>query len=1229
MAETIELKVLLNDSDAVAKLNALSDKTGKLDGKTVKIKLQAEGLDKMSQSVVNALKGLGKLQAQNVKLAAANAKMTASQNQLAIAQQKTAQAASRAAAQLSREQQEFYKTERASKLAAAGVGQFYGELNKGAGKGLNVLGQIGNRIQYIIANAAISIPIQGMREALSTMKEVDKELTNIQKVTDMGDGEIAALGKGAYKTASQYGVRANEYLQNIGTFSKAGYKEAAQGLGELAVKTQLVGDVSAETASQFLLSTDAAYKYKGSVTALSGVLDKANAVENNYATSIEKIAEGMPIVANVAATAGMSVNETIAMLGTITAVTQESGTKAATAARALILNIMGDTTTEIEEGVSLTAEQVDSLSGILWKYSADAMKAAQATGSIVNPMEAIAGLAKASQEGLLTEAELATIASSIGGKLRTNQLLALINNFGMFTEMLETMQGAAGSADKEVGAMLGSWESKSNILKNSWTELVSNLIETDTIKSGLDGLTGLVQGLDSEVGRTVITVGALTAAMALLGNGGAEAVNAVATGVKALATGTMSIGGWVAVASAAILGLVAVADALTLSYEEASEKRKELESEFENDFGQGSEYDQLINKAGELTKIEERRLEVLKQQRAERDRELQDAKDAEYQAWQNEYGTGKTVEFWYETDASQGLATASKDYVDLYNFSNQLSKLNEQRDSQEIGQAEYADAIGKLVAEYSELVEKAREYRDEGREVSEAQNSLIESFDLLTDASASSGDELVSYGYAMMSQFMAMGMTATEAADAAAKAIQAFGESSEDVPEETETEVKADTGDAEKKIRDFIALVKNIPDSKAVKVSVRAGEKIQASATGTKNAPGGPTLVNERGPELISANGLAYIAGGGAPTVTNLPRGAIVLNAQETRRAMGSLRSVGPMRAYAAGAGFAAEKDAAARRFQAQIGIGSSSVGAVDALWNRFVSKPVPTGESSGITSGGGSGGYGGGGGGGPAGPDFKTLENELDELLDNLDLQIKLAKNQNDTAKELSLQATAAEKIKELVEKYQAAGYSATSNEVLKLLNRGYGYSDDIMGKLVAAIEDAANATGKANALEERRLKVEEANTALSNAQKQRTVRVFNSETGQWEWIADQSKVKAAQDSLKNAQESYKKEQQNQLIDALKNANLGDLDDLILGEGILANLNDNPELLSAFANALGAVSGAADRTAGAKGESIFKSSDSHDTIYEFPGGITLTEEQAKTTTLKQLADQLRVLKLA
>lgn len=77
-------------------------------------------------------------------------------------------------------------------------------------------------------------------------------------------------------------------------------------------------------------------------------------------------------------------------------------------------------------------------------------------------------------------------------------------------------------------------------------------------------------------------------------------------------------------------------------------------------------------------------------------------------------------------------------------------------------------------------------------------------------------------------------------------------------------------------------------------------------ASGTTNAPGGPTLVNERGPELISENGRAYIAGGGRPTVVDLQSGAIVLNANDTRRALrgGHFKGI-PIHAAAKGIGSA------------------------------------------------------------------------------------------------------------------------------------------------------------------------------------------------------------------------------------------------------------------------------------------------------------------------------------
>lgn len=455
----------------------------------------------------------------------------------------------------------------------------------------NVLGDsLGNIVKKIVAwqviNASVATVIRSFKEAVQTMKEVDTELTAIQKVTNNTDAEMEKLSQHAYEVASQYGVAVTDYLESTGTFAKAGYKELSEDMAELATKTQLVGDVNAETANQFLLAADAAFKMKGNVTELSTVLDKANVIENNYATSIEKISEGFPIVANVASMANMSIDQLMAMLGTITAVTQESGTKAATAARALILNIMGDTETELEDGVTWTKDEIESLTQVLWTYSEEAMKAAQATGTIVNPMEAVAGLAKAYKEGVLTQAELAEIESSLGGKLRTNQLDALIKNFDMYSAMLDKVKDSAGSADQEVSIMLTSWQSKANILQNTWTEFISKTIDTNWAKESLDAVTWLIEGF-GDLGTAItifggalatvkwneITTGfgtlkSVVSALPMLfskAKGGAEGFNNGMKSMNLTLTSTQLIVG----------SVVVVISALTIAYNHYKQKQEE------------------------------------------------------------------------------------------------------------------------------------------------------------------------------------------------------------------------------------------------------------------------------------------------------------------------------------------------------------------------------------------------------------------------------------------------------------------------------------------------------------------------------------------------------------------------------------------------------------------------------------------------------------------------------
>lgn len=429
---------------------------------------------------------------------------------------------------------------------------------------------------YRAVYASIRAITNGFTEALETLKAVDDELVTVRKVTGFDAAQMAGVESQAYAVASKYGASASDYVSGVAAFARAGYKDLSGDLAELAQKTIIVGDTTAEVANQFLLSVDAAYKFNGSVRELSKVLDAANELDNKYATSIEKIAEGMGIVAPVAAQMNVDVYELEAAIGTITAVTQRTGTEAARALRAIMLNIVGDTKTEIEEGVTWTTGEIAGLKDIIKQYAPEAYKAAQATGSIIDPMKAIGGLAQSMKDGLLTEQQLMEMVSDIGGKLRTSQLLALIQNWDMYNSMLEDTKNAVGSADKEIANAMDSWTRKTNVLKNTWTEFVKTGLDSSFFKNALDGVTWLVERLDSLpaiLARIILLVAALKLGDIVQGLKKAkDAAVAFARGLKEVGTSASSLN-WV---SAAIMAIAIAWQAYSMAQEDAKIKHQQM-----------------------------------------------------------------------------------------------------------------------------------------------------------------------------------------------------------------------------------------------------------------------------------------------------------------------------------------------------------------------------------------------------------------------------------------------------------------------------------------------------------------------------------------------------------------------------------------------------------------------------------------------------------------------------
>lgn len=854
----------------------------------------------------------------------------------------------------------------------------------------------------VMGNAIAGLK-RSFTEALETMKDVDDEMVTIRKVTGATTEELNRIEKQAYDTASAYGVAANEYLNSVANFSRAGYGEQASALAELATKTQIVGDTDAETAQQFLLSMDAAYKYQGSIEQLTKVLDGANEIDNNYATSIEKIAEGLGKVAPIAAQAHVGADELTAAIGTITAVTQRSGTEAATALRALFLNIIGDTKTEIDEGVTWTTGEIAGLRDVIKLYAKDAYDAAQASGDVINPMKAIAGLSQSMKDGFLTEQQLMEMVSDIGGKLRTSQLLALIQNWDMYESMLGDYADAVGSADKEVENALDSWTRKTEILHNKWTEFISHLVETDTIKGALDQVIALVEFLDSDTGRLVIQLGLLVGVLTLANKGFTALMNsgvgtffgtltsAIGGNAMAITQLTGQMKGLLAMLpklgiGAAIFAALAVAISLSTEKARAYEKALKSVETAQSALGETEdEYDTLISKTGELTEAEEKRLEVLRAIREEQEKAVRDAESEAWDAWNELHGTGAEVYVGGGDSVGSGMGVTPIQMVqaDVESLARYKASLKLVQDQMEAGtktQEEYYYSLSKLQEGREEEVETIRKAINYGFAVSEEQRQLVAAYDRVQEI---------------------LGVTQKATQDYVNKLI-------------SEAQQAGYTGKA---LYDLVAA--------------------QITASNTKL---------NFSQQMSALRELATQAGYSASAIASV-------FAFDDTAAMNQIRAAatGLMRS-----GKAKTSEEAMKMAKQNY---------IDNLWGSLTTFYKPSGGSY----GGGSGGSGGGSGGSGSSAAKKKYQDEIDALEKQRDAELAAIDAQIDALKKQNEEIDRAEKLEEL------------------------------------------------------RLEVMRKQDALLNARNERTVRMYNAESGQWEWIADPEKVKQAEEDLADAKKDLR----------------------------------------------------------------------------------------------------------
>lgn len=314
----------------------------------------------------------------------------------------------------------------------------------------------------------VSTFVMDVRNAVTELKEIDTILTEISKTSDLTTESLAKLGKASFDTASKYGRKASDYLTGVQEMYRAGFQNAPE-MSELSILTQAAGDLTTDTANDYLIATDAAYSFKGSIEKLNSVLDSQNFITNNAAVSMQDMADATSEAASVAAQYGVNIDELSALIAVAVSKTRESGSEVGNALKALFINLQDTTSKPIQDAFAAV--------------NISMTKMVDGAEKLKTPIELIKELSKAFTSLDEGDTRRANILSDIGGKYHANTLAAILSDLDSYNQMLDYYSKGQGSAAKEAQKTAESWEGMFNTLENDWTEFVNNFANSDFFKS--------------------------------------------------------------------------------------------------------------------------------------------------------------------------------------------------------------------------------------------------------------------------------------------------------------------------------------------------------------------------------------------------------------------------------------------------------------------------------------------------------------------------------------------------------------------------------------------------------------------------------------------------------------------------------------------------------------------------------------------------------------------------
>lgn len=385
---------------------------------------------------------------------------------------------------------------------------------KAAGKNMLSLGDtlknnVGRIMQWVSATTLLFRAFRLLKQAVSTIVDLDTAMIDLQKVTTATTSEYQKFYRTANDTAKALGVTTEEVISQTAEWARLGYtlSEASELAKNSAIFEAISPDMDITQATDGLVSIIKAFDIEVE-DAMDGIISKVNEVGNKFAVSNGDVVEALTRSSSAMAAANNTFDETVALATAAIEITRDAAS-VGNGLKTLSMRIRGydEETEEYSEGVVELTGAIADLTKTAKTPSGISLFEKDDPETYRSTYDILSDIAEIWDD--LTDKNRASLLETLFGKRQAQIGSAILSNFDQARSAIEKMEQSAGSAGREMEKIEQSLEYRLNALKETWVGVVQNLFQSDDIK----GVVTILQTFSD-------MVDALTKHLGLLGTTG-------------------------------------------------------------------------------------------------------------------------------------------------------------------------------------------------------------------------------------------------------------------------------------------------------------------------------------------------------------------------------------------------------------------------------------------------------------------------------------------------------------------------------------------------------------------------------------------------------------------------------------------------------------------------------------------------------------------------------------